>query len=146
MSDPITKFTGDFEFMSNFSGAPITDATGRIWPTAEHLFQAYKTCDPAQIEMIRLKTTPGQAKTAGKKVTLRPHWGAVKVAVMREVIAAKFDQHPELRAKLVATGDRQLVEGNTWNDTFWGQCRGKGLNHLGEILMLTREWYQTHPE
>jgi predicted NAD-dependent protein-ADP-ribosyltransferase YbiA (DUF1768 family) len=29
-------------------------------------------------------------------------------------------------------------EGNTWNDRFWGVCRGSGLNHLGRILMEVR--------
>ena len=30
------------------------------------------------------------------------------------------------------------IEGNTWNDTFWGVCNGQGQNWLGKILMLVR--------
>ena len=30
------------------------------------------------------------------------------------------------------------VEGNNWNDTFWGVCRGKGRNELGKVLMKVR--------
>lgn len=33
---------------------------------------------------------------------------------------------------------RELIEGNTWGDTFWGVCRGKGENNLGKILMRLR--------
>jgi predicted NAD-dependent protein-ADP-ribosyltransferase YbiA (DUF1768 family) len=39
---------------------------------------------------------------------------------------------------VVPTGDAELVEGNTWNDRFWGVCRGKGRNELGRILMRVR--------
>ena len=33
---------------------------------------------------------------------------------------------------------KELVEGNTWNDTLWGVCEGKGRNILGIILMEIR--------
>jgi predicted NAD-dependent protein-ADP-ribosyltransferase YbiA (DUF1768 family) len=39
---------------------------------------------------------------------------------------------------LLATGQAQLVEGNTWNDTYWGVCHGEGLNVLGMLLMQVR--------
>ena len=40
---------------------------------------------------------------------------------------------------LLSTEDSSLVEGNDWNDKFWGVCQGKGLNHLGRILMKVRK-------
>lgn len=41
---------------------------------------------------------------------------------------------------LLATGSEELIQGNTWNDTFWGvnHQHPKGLNHLGRILMDVR--------
>jgi predicted NAD-dependent protein-ADP-ribosyltransferase YbiA (DUF1768 family) len=39
---------------------------------------------------------------------------------------------------LLATDEADLVEGNHWNDTFWGVCRGVGQNWLGRILMDER--------
>ncbi len=33
----------------------------------------------------------------------------------------------------------ELVEGNWWNDTFWGVCNGEGQNNLGKILMKIRK-------
>lgn len=43
------------------------------------------------------------------------------------------------RVRLLATGSAELIEGNVWNDTFWGVCRGRGQNHLGRILMEVRD-------
>jgi predicted NAD-dependent protein-ADP-ribosyltransferase YbiA (DUF1768 family) len=60
---------------------------------------------------------------------------------MREVVKAKFDQHDDLRLKLIETGAALLVEGNTWSDRYWGRCEGKGLNVLGSILMELRGYY-----
>jgi predicted NAD-dependent protein-ADP-ribosyltransferase YbiA (DUF1768 family) len=46
--------------------------------------------------------------------------------------------------KLLATGDRMLIEGNTWGDRRWGCVQAqdgtwRGRNWLGEILMQVRE-------
>ena len=56
---------------------------------------------------------------------------------MRTALQLKFSD-PTLRAQLIATGDAELIEGNTWNDTFWGVCRGTGKNMLGTLLMELR--------
>lgn len=45
---------------------------------------------------------------------------------MEQLIRMKFTRYADLREKLLATGDAQLVEGNTWNNRFWGVCRGQG--------------------
>lgn len=29
-------------------------------------------------------------------------------------------------------------EGNTWDDTYWGVCKGVGTNYLGKLLMIVR--------
>ena len=65
---------------------------------------------------------------------------------MEEFVSRKF-QIPELRNKLLATGDANLVEGNTWCDNYWGICTcSKCINNpvideknkLGTILMKVR--------
>jgi predicted NAD-dependent protein-ADP-ribosyltransferase YbiA (DUF1768 family) len=35
---------------------------------------------------------------------------------MKEVVLAKFTQNPNLKDKLIATGDAYLIEGATWKD------------------------------
>lgn len=87
------------------------------------------------------------SKKAGRNVSLRPDWDSVKVGLMEGIIRAKFTQNVGLAEKLTATGDRELVEGNSWHDLFWG-ADGKtleGENHLGRILMKIRdELKQSH--
>ena len=57
---------------------------------------------------------------------------------MKAVLGLKFTDL-ELSEKLLATGDAELIEGNHWNDTFWGVCDGVGKNWLGILLMEIRE-------
>ena len=80
-------------------------------------------------------------KRRGRAVSLRPDWEQVKLGLMEEIVYAKFSQNEELRRLLLSTGDRVLIEGNTWNDTFWGVSlkSGNGQNHLGKILMKVRK-------
>ncbi len=136
--DPITRFDGENEFLSNFFFAKV------VWediefPTSEHAFQADKTLNMEERRAIAALSTPGKAKRAGKRVKLRPDWDKIRVDRMLAIVEAKFKQNPELMERLIATGDAELIEGNTWNDTFWGVCRGKGRNILGKILMIVRD-------
>ena len=83
--------------------------------------------------------TPGQVKRSGTRVQLREDWEDIKLNIMEEVNYLKFAQHKDLRVKLLATGQEELVEGNTWGDKFWGVCDNEGQNWLGKILMKVRE-------
>ena|SRR3712207_6611903 len=133
----IDQFTGKYHFLSNFAACTL-DVEGIVCPTVEHAFQAMKSLDPAERACIAGAATPAAAKWAGRKVALREDWEQVKVGIMEDLVRQKFSD-PELREKLLATGDEELVEGNTWNDRFWGVCRGQGQNQLGKILMRVRD-------
>ena len=89
---------------------------------------------------IATAKTPGQAKRAGRKAVLRHDWEDVKMNVMRKALRKKFSD-PELKAKLLATGDQILEEGNTWHDKYWGvdSVTREGKNMLGKILMEIRD-------
>lgn len=133
----ISNFRGEFAFLSNFYEAPV-NIDGIIYKNSEAAFQAQKCRD--QNERLRFtEMTAFEAKRFGKKVNLRPDWEKEKVNIMRGIVVAKFNQHPELAQKLLETGDAYLEEGNTWGDQFWGTVNGKGANYLGYILMETRE-------
>ena len=58
----------------------------------------------------------------------------------------KFMQNPELRDKLLATGESTLIEGNNWGDYFWGKVNNCGENQLGIILMDVRAKLQWNAE
>lgn len=134
---PIDKFADDHAFLSNFWPSEVT-LDGLQYPSVEHAYQAAKTNDAQERKKIRSLNKASQAKSAGKKVMLRPDWERVKLKVMEELVTEKFTKHPELRKLLLETGNHELVEGNHWGDTFWGVCKGKGHNHLGKILMKVR--------
>jgi ribA/ribD-fused uncharacterized protein len=136
MPTTINSFAGPFAFLSNFSSSPISIG-GLTFPTVEHAFAAAKTLDSTKRVEIAAAPTPGKAKRLGRKVALRPHWDDMRVSMMTRLVRLKF-QEPTLRAQLLATGDALLVEGNRWNDVFWGVCNGVGENQLGQILMRVR--------
>jgi N-glycosidase YbiA len=125
---------------SNFARYPI-QLKGKRWSTSEHYFQAQKFADVRDQEEIRRASTPMLAAQWGRdrKRKLRRDWESAKLGVMREAVEAKFRQHDDLRALLLATGDARLVE-HTENDDFWGDGGdGSGRNELGRILMSVRD-------
>jgi len=134
----IEHFRGQYDFLSNFHPAQIR-FEGIDFPTVEHAFQAAKTKDRGLRLAVANAPSPGAAKRIGRRLPLRGDWEATKVGVMRDLVRLKFVTHAELGTKLLATGIATLVEGNTWNDRFWGICHGEGRNQLGQILMEIRQ-------
>jgi N-glycosidase YbiA len=132
----IDSFRGNYGFLSNFSLVDV-EFDGRVYPSVEHAYQAAKTTDSIAREQIRRAYSPSQAKRMGRKLDLRPDWDSVKLGVMEMLLRQKFGAEP-LKSKLAATYPHELVEGNHWNDTYWGVCDGKGENHLGRLLMKMR--------
>lgn len=134
----IDKFDGEFHFLSNFHTSYIL-YDGIVWPTVEHAYQAMKTLDENQRMNILEANSPSEAKKLGRCVTMRVDWDDIKLEIMEELVREKFESKPKLAEKLLATEDIEIVEGNTWGDTFWGVCKGVGENHLGKILMKIRD-------
>jgi ribA/ribD-fused uncharacterized protein len=140
----ISDFQGKNFFLSNYAPARVK-LNGLEFPTVEHAYQAAKTPEVGAREKIRAASTPGLARKMGRKLPQRPDWPEVKVEVMRDLIRQKFKEHPDFQKRLLATGEAELVEGNTWHDNFWGDCRcprcaaSPGQNHLGRLLMEVRQ-------
>ncbi len=133
----IDNFMGEYRFLSNFWMSPV-EMKRIVYPSVEHAYQAAKTFDKKERKIIEYAITPGQAKKLGKKLVLREDWEKVKIPIMKELVKRKF-KDSTLKALLKKTGDKELIEGNTWGDTFWGICKGIGENHLGKILMEVRK-------
>lgn len=138
----INKFDGEYAFLSNYYNSPIT-YKGYVCATVEHAFHAAKTDNDKEIHAIVSAPTPGKSKRLGRQCTLRTDWEEIKDHVMRTLLCKKF-AIPELRDKLLATGDATLIEGTTWHDNYWGvcsceKCGGRGKNRLGELLMEIRK-------
>lgn len=140
MTPKITRFTGEHRFLSNFWPAEV-NLQGEAYPSVEHAYQAAKAVDSSERKQFQnVKMTAGQAKRAGRALSARKNWNAVKGVIMGGgLVAQKFCMHEDLAQRLLATGDAVLKEGNTWGDTYWGVCEGEGQNHLGRILMGVRQ-------
>lgn len=140
MTEPITSFSGEYRWLSNFAPSLVV-FDGVVYPTVENAYQAAKTQQKYRDPFRHC--TPGQAKRLGRTVDMRADWEQVKVAVMRELIEKKFMANTKHGNMLIATGDAELIEGNTWGDRFWGVCGGVGLNILGRLLMEHRFFLQS---
>lgn len=136
---------GEYGWGSNFYRASI-EMDGKVWPTSEHYYQAQKAITYSDKELIRSAESPKEAARLGRTLLIRDDWVAVRYNVMKVAVRAKFNQHPALARKLMATGDKDIVEwteGTTLADPVWGNAPDKngnpGLNLLGKALMEIRE-------
>lgn len=128
----ITSFGGDYRFLSNFWECEVP-YDGYVYASSEHAYQAAKTLDPDQAQLIREARTPGVSKRLGAKADRRPDWDDIKIQIMGDILEAKFRHNPYLLERLDATKGCELVEGNTWGDNFWGRVsRGHWQKSSGQ--------------
>lgn len=144
----ISRFRGEYEFLSNFSHS-LFGFEGIIYPTVEHAYQERKTLDPERRKMIRNAPTPMKAAEIGrsKDTVIVEGWlEGEKARTMEILVSEKFLQNDDLMKKLLYTGNAILIEGNYWHDNYFGVCSCKNChesdiqpqNILGEILMNIR--------
>lgn len=143
MNKIIDEFRGEFSFLSNFYMIPIYYKKNH-YKSSEHAFQARKAIREVDREYVADANTPGHAKIRGKSVMCKKDWDEIKTSEMTRIVYCKFSQNKKLKKKLCNTKDAKLIEGNTWNDDFWGKIKNekgkwKGSNYLGKILMVVRK-------
>lgn len=160
---PIVSFSGPYRFLSNPFPCTIW-WEGVYYPSAEHAFQAAKSLDHDERTLIASIPDWREAKAYGRQIRLRPGWDWLRRPLMLSVVTMKFAQNWELARDLAQTGQRLLLEGNTWGDTDWGavpeghrawsgqlpwwhhgQQAWAGHNWLGLALMFTREMIADGP-
>lgn len=139
------EFKNEYAFLSNMYSCPVK-FDGEVFPCVETAFQYAKCADENDKE--RFMNTRGfwvngyTARSIGRKVKLRSDWDTYRLEVMKELLEDKFYHHEKFREGLKLTRKIEIVEDNTWDDTFWGKCNGKGENNLGKMLMEIREEIQ----
>ena len=130
----------DFYVLSNFSAFTLC-WRGRRFDTSEAAYHFEKFPDAPGVRdaILRAPSAHEAYKVAERhKAERRGDWDDVKVGVMLDILRAKASQHEYVRRKLLATGDRQLVE-DSWRDDFWGWGPDrKGQNMLGQLWMQVR--------
>jgi ribA/ribD-fused uncharacterized protein len=80
---------GNTATVSNFSESPVV-FDGQTYPTVERAFQAAKTFDAEQRQLICEAPTPAAAKRLGRAVTSRADWEQVKFDIMYGLRKQKF--------------------------------------------------------
>jgi hypothetical protein len=142
----INSFRGEYGWLSNFHKCACW-WDDKLYPSSEHLYQAFKATNEKDMESIRTHPFDG-IKSFARQIKMRDDWDEVKYDMMANALMSKFDNNPDLKAKLVATGDVRIVEGNDWCDNYWGECRCPKCeskityNNLGVLLMDLREFYK----
>jgi ribA/ribD-fused uncharacterized protein len=143
--------------LSQWFEAPF-DVDGRHYRTAEHFMMAEKARlfgDEDIRAQVLAARAPAEAKKLGRRVKgfTEQAWLEARFDIVVRGSTAKFGQNEALRAFLVCTGDRVLVEASPV-DSIWGiglACgadaagdprRWRGLNLLGFALMQARDALQ----
>ncbi len=133
-----------------------------VFLTAEHYMMAGKARlfgDEEMYRAILASASPGEAKDLGRKVRNFDQrvWEAHRLSIVAEGSYLKFSQHEDLKAFLLSSQDRVLVEASP-RDRIWGIGLGKdnpdaehpdrwrGKNLLGFCLMEARDRIQREIE
>jgi ribA/ribD-fused uncharacterized protein len=140
--------------LSQWWPSPFT-VDGRVFPTAEHYMMFSKAMlfgDADVAARVLDAGHPNEAKTLGRVVRGfdEETWAGNRYDIVVAGSVAKFGQNDDLRAYLLGTGNRVLVEASPL-DRVWGigltadderarsPDRWLGLNLLGYALMDARE-------
>lgn len=149
---PADKRVGEW-CLSQWAPRPFV-VDGVRYPTAEHYMMAGKARlfgDLARADQALAARSPAEAKRCGRAVTGfdERRWVAERERIVFEANLAKFGQHDDLRAFLLGTGKKVLVEASP-ADRVWGiglaadhqharvPSRWRGLNLLGFALVDVR--------
>ncbi len=128
---------------SNLLKRPV-EFEGETFATSEHAYQAGKARKPEVRAWLMAAPSPSLLAMAAHGLyvwDINSDWSKIKFDRMRRVLRAKFTQHEDLKAILLATGSARLVESATVDNAvnrLWGEVNGVGKNMLGEMLMELR--------
>jgi ribA/ribD-fused uncharacterized protein len=126
--------------------AHAIDVKGVVFPTVEHAYQCARYTDPKIIEEIRTAKSPVKAWEISSKYKQFqiPEFknDDYKLAVMKNLMRLKAEQHEDVRKVLLESGDQKIVKhivSGPPGDGFWDDGDdGKGLNHTGRMWMEIR--------
>ena len=160
---PMVFFWKDTEengCFSNWYRRPFV-IDGIQYPHVEQYMMSQKARlfhDDVRYAAILRTENPNDCKKLGKQVTpFDPKiWDGAKYEIVKAGNRAKFEQNPDLKAQLLATGTAILAEASP-RDKIWGigktartaaevdPSEWPGKNLLGKILMELREEFAADP-
>lgn len=123
-------------YLSNDVPTPVV-LDGIEYPSVTHAYWSLSTDDPAAAEAIRRAARATDAARLGVQAHRKDGWPGVRLAVMTNLVRAKFYQHPDLARKLLATGEARIRSAHSLSGSYW-QDGAHGRNWLGRVLELVR--------
>ena len=144
----IDNFNGYFDFLNNDYPCDIY-FEGLIFKSVSHAYQAARSKLQHIREKIALADSIIEMYDIAAKIEDPLDWLKMRIKVMEKLVRDKFRRHRDLRDKLKATSNRELI--NTYADAtnsniFWGIVDNKGQNQLGRIIENVRYDIQTNVE
>lgn len=154
-TDQVFFYEQDFYVLSNFSAFRLRwEWCDFDTSEAAYHWEKFGGDDEKRADLRAIRTNIMRARSAHDAFKIaeqnrahrRTDWDEIKVDVMRGILRAKADQHEYVRRKLLATGDRQLIE-DSWRDDFWGWGPNRsGQNMLGKLWMEIRAELRQTPD
>ncbi|NBW35635.1 MAG: NADAR family protein [Cytophagia bacterium] len=149
-NEEIGKFVFSQWYYSPFTVDSIEYKTTEHWMMAQ---KAKLFGDHEAFEKILMVSKPGEVKEIGRQIKGfdEIEWNERKFEIVKGGNIHKFRQNEKLKAYLISTGDRVLVEASP-TDSIWGiglaqdskmienPHTWRGLNLLGFALMETRDY------
>lgn len=136
----INSFRGYHAWLSNMYECDI-EFMGHKFKSVENAYMFAKRPSDSDWLQKCLELSPGDIKKASRLIVVREDWENVKLSLMYELLKKKFTKEP-FRTDLLNTRGENIVEGNRWNDTFWGvdikSNPNVGENWLGRLIMDIR--------
>lgn len=153
----ITSFENEFEFLlpeykCNVS-LSIQDDIEILYPSYEHALIASKLSLQVHSDFKSLRDhvkkieSIREAKQFVNKYLnemLSKKWKEDCIKIAEKILRDKFLRNHLLKDKLLDTQDKELIFNNDRGETFWGVSKGKGENHLGQLLEKIRTEFQHH--
>lgn len=157
MSGLFTPETGEALYFSRFNPEELLGSYAdlsflledTLWPSVEHYLQAMQYEAVQEQERIRALATPALAYREAKARWFkrrRKDWKSLRTIYLTRAIYTRCKTHEQARARLLETGDLQLVENDQY-DYYWGCGRDRrGDNMYGQVLMSVRDKLRAEAE
>ncbi|MCQ4211749.1 NADAR family protein [Streptomyces longispororuber] len=129
------------------NGCPTPFAhEGESYASVLHAYWSLAAADPADRARIAAAESGRDAQELGGKVPHRPDWPAIRLAVMADLLRAKYTQHEAAAQVLLSTGDSRISYTGLWDSPFWRDTNdAHGRNWMGRLLELTRSELRLRP-
>ena len=147
--DNTVLFFGKDSYLSNFYPTQLI-LNGKTFSGPEQFYEYQKALKAGDYDIaakIMSTDNPIEQMRYGRELQLNEEQWSIQTAldIIETAVTAKFNQHPNLRKKLLDTGKRTIAECNA-HDKFWSSGVGlynenaqdklkwTGKNYLGDIL------------